>query len=422
MPSYTYIAIDANTGKERRGSCVAASVAAASADLKSQGLFPTDVIAAAATAATESAEAGASRGAGAKLSKGLRKPRGASGAKARTLFTRQLATMLKAGMPLLRAIEVLERQQRPGPLRTAVSEVAETIRGGGTLSDGLARHPKLFNRLYLNMVRAGEASGALDVVLLRLAEFLEKAQRVRGKIKAAMTYPLIIMGVTVLVVGALVLFVVPRFEEMFTSMQKGRALPVLTQAVLSLSEWVQHNVLWLVLGLIVLGVGVWWGKRTTRGERLVDRLALSLPVLGELSLKSAVARFTRTLGTLLGSGVQILDALQITRDTAGNVHIAEAVDAVRLRVKAGEGVARPLEETGVFPGMVPSMIEVGEETGQLPDMLERVADTYEEEVDNAVVALTSILEPAMIVMMAVVVGTIVLALFLPLMGLVQSLS
>ncbi len=424
MPTYAYIAIDASTGKELRGSCQAGSVALATAELKSRGLFPTD-LSTAPEAKAEQAYAGRKPRRGAAtfpLWARLTKPRGTSGPKARTLFTRQLATMLKAGMPLLRAIEVLERQQRSGALKQAIGGVADTIRSGGNLSDGLAQYPKLFDRLYLNMVKAGEAGGALDVVLLRLADFLEKAQRIRGKVKAAMTYPFIIMAVAVAVVSALIVFVIPRFESIFATMLKGRPLPALTQAVLAVSDWVEQNLAVSAIAMVV-GVGLLrWLAGTGRGTRVVDRALLALPVIGDLNLKSAVARFTRTLGTLLSSGVQILDALRITRETAGNVHVAEAVDAVRLRVKAGEGVARPLEETGVFPAMVPSMIEVGEETGQLPAMLERVADTYDEEVDNAVTALTSILEPIMVVIMAVVVGTIVVALFLPLVSIVQSLS
>lgn len=418
MPSFAYIAVEAATGKERRGSCTGGSAAQVIAELKAQGLFPTDV----------TLEAGTAGSAKVKSRKERPAPavplwrRGAGGPKERATFTRQLATMIKAGLPVLRALEVLARQQPIGPQRAAIETLAETIRSGGTLSDGLAQFPRQYDRLYVNMVKAGEAGGALDVVLLRLAEFLEKSQKIRGRVKAAMTYPLIIMAVAVAVVGALVVFVVPRFESIFASMLKGQSLPVLTRAVLAVSEVAQSHLLLALIGVAGVFAVSRWAIRTPKGERGIDRLTLLVPVLGDLVLKTAVARFTRTLGTLLGSGVQILEALQITRDTAGNVHVAEAVDAVRMRVKAGEGIARPLEETAVFPGMVSSMIEVGEETGQLPEMLERVADTYEDEVDNAVAALTSILEPIMIVFMAVVVGTIVVALFLPLVSIVQSLS
>ncbi len=418
MPTFAYIAIDAHTGKELRGACRAANVMQATAELKAQGLYPTEL-----TTTSPTAEPGAAsrRSFSIAWTRSLG-GRGSGGLQARAVFTRQLAMMLRAGLPLLRAVEILERQQPSGAFRSAIGTLAETIRSGGPLSEGLAAHPRYFDRLYVNMVKAGEAGGALDGVMLRLAEFQEKAVRIRGRVRAAMTYPLIIMAVTVAVVGALIVFVVPRFEAIFATMLKGRPLPALTQAVLGTSAWVQdHAVLTLVMAAATL-VALRGLIRTARGERVVDRLRLIVPVLGELTLKSAVARFTRTFGTLLSSGVQILDALRITRDTAGNVHVAEAIDAVRLRVQAGEGVARPLAATGVFPAMVPSMIEVGEETGALPAMLERVADTYDEEVDRAVTALTAMLEPLMVVVMAAVVGTIVIALFLPLVSIVQSLT
>jgi type IV pilus assembly protein PilC len=286
----------------------------------------------------------------------------------------------------------------------------------------MTRHPKFFDALYLNMVKAGEAAGALDVVLERLAEYLEKSRKIRGQIRSAMVYPLIIMAVAVGVVSALIVFVVPKFESIFANMLKGQSLPGLTQMVLGISSLVQ-NQLWLLLGSGVLLV---WGLRflgrTAVGGRIRDRVSLAMPVLGDLLLKAAVARFARTLGTLLASGVQILNALQITRDTAGNVLVAGALDKVRERVRAGEGIAKPLAEQALFPEMVAGMVEVGEETGSLPDMLHRIADTYDEEVDNAVAALTSLLEPLMIVIMAVVVGVIVIALFLPLARIIQGLS
>ena len=272
------------------------------------------------------------------------------------------------------------------------------------------------------MVKAGEAAGALDVVLERLAEFLEKSQKIRSKVKSAMMYPLIIMAVAAGVVGALVVFVIPRFESIFANMLKGQSLPALTQFVLGVSRFVQEQLGLSIAIVVVRVIGLKFLIGTKVGQRWWHRVLLLFPLLGDLVLKAAVARFSRTLGTLLSSGVQILEALHITRDTAGNVHVAEAIDSVRLRVKAGDGVAGPLDETGVFPAMVASMIEVGEETGKLPDMLHRVADTYEEEVDKAVAALTSILEPLMIVLMSVVVGTIVIALFLPLVRIIQNLS
>ncbi len=425
MPNYAYIAIDANTGREKRGVVAGSSQSSVTTELKEQGLYPTQV-------ELDSSKSGPTKKTATKNSveqPTTKTPRGESWfdsssvtAKDLTLFTRQFATLVRAGMPLLRGLEVIARQQKSVRFKSIVEGLAETIRTGGSLSDGMAQNPRIFNRLYLNMVKAGEASGALDSVLLRLAEFLEKSQRIRGKVKTAMTYPLIIMGVALGVVGALIVFVIPRFESIFKTMLKGQPLPGLTRTVLGVSEFLQHNLL-VSAGLIGLGVVAFrLLLKTPQGARIRDRILLVIPVGGDLVLKAAVSRFTRTLGTLLASGVQILEALQITRDTAGNIHVAEAVDTVQTRVKAGEGIARPLEETKVFPAMVASMIEVGEETGKLPDMLERIADTYEEEVDNAVNALTSILEPVMIVLMAVVVGTIVIALFLPLVRIIQTLS
>lgn len=420
MPSFAYIAIDGNSGREDRGSLSGDSEAQVIADLKARGLYPTQI-----TLETSEATAPESkkRSRRKKRAGGLRVPGMVPAlTKTKTLFTRQLATLLKAGMPILRGLEVLAKQQPDGPFKRAIEEVAETIRSGGSLSDGLGRHPKFFEPLYRNMIKAGEAAGALDVVLERLAEFLEKSQKIRSKVKSAMMYPLIIMAVAATVVGALIVFVIPRFESIFASMLKGQPLPALTQFVLGVSRFVQHQLGLTLLLVIAVIVGLRLAMRTRIGQRIWHRALLVIPLLGDLVLKAAVARFSRTLGTLLSSGVQILEALHITRDTAGNVHVAEAVDTVRTRVKAGEGVARPLEDTCVFPAMVPSMIEVGEETGKLPDMLHRIADTYEEEVDNAVAALTSILEPLMIVLMSVVVGTIVIALFLPLVRIIQTLS
>ncbi|GAB5562132.1 MAG: type II secretion system F family protein [Synoicihabitans sp.] len=418
MPQFTYVAIDGNSGREDRGVLAGESEAQVIAELKSRGLFPTQLRVEEDAKAKKTSPQPKKRPAARRLLPGMTPGL----AKTRTLFTRQLATLLKAGMPILRGLEVLAKQQAEGPFKKAVTEIGETIRSGGSFSDGLSRYPKIFEPLYLNMVKAGEAAGALDVVLERLAEFLEKSQKIRAKVKSAMMYPLIIMAVATGVVGALVVFVIPRFESIFANMLKGESLPVLTQAVLGLSRFVQHQVGWTLLIAAAVVVGLRMLVRTKLGERLWHRMQLLTPVLGDLVRKAAVARFSRTLGTLLSSGVQILEALNITRDTAGNVHVADAVDAVRARVRAGEGVAGPLEETGVFPAMVPSMIEVGEETGKLPDMLHRVADTYEEEVDNAVAALTSILEPLMIVLMSLMVGTIVVALFLPLVRVIQNLS
>jgi type IV pilus assembly protein PilC len=337
-------------------------------------------------------------------------------------FTRQFATLIKAGMPILRGLEVLARQEKRPAFRAVIATVVETIRAGGTLSDGLAIDPKIFDRLYVNMVRAGEAGGHLDVVLDRVAGFLEKRQRIAGKVKAALVYPLIIVAVAITIVSVLMVFVVPKFQGIFAGQMKGQPLPALTQGLITVSHFFSAHFVIAAAGVAACVIGLRLAGRTRPGRRAVDRMALRAPMLGDLVLKAGTARFARTFGTLLGSGVPILQALLITRDTTGNVHLVEALDIVHRKVQAGENVARPLEATRAFPAMVASMIEVGEETGALPQMLSRIADTYDDEVDNAIAALTSVIEPIMILIMAGVVGTIVIALLLPLVSIIQNLT
>jgi type IV pilus assembly protein PilC len=272
------------------------------------------------------------------------------------------------------------------------------------------------------MVRAGEAGGVLDVVLNRLARFMEKSQRTKAKIQSAMVYPAVIMFVTVAVLSFMMVYVVPNFEKLYADQLRGAPLPVLTQTVLDIARFVKENVLITLLGVGAFVGGLWLLRRTPQGAKVVDWGAFSLPKIGDLARKSAIARFSRTLGTLLSSGVPILQALQITRDTSGNSLLVRAIDYVHDRVKEGEGIAQPLEQTKVFPGMVTSMIDVGEETGELAEMLNRISDAYEEEVDNAVSALTSLIEPVMIVFLASVVGTVVVALFLPIKDLIERLQ
>jgi len=338
------------------------------------------------------------------------------------VFTRQLATLVKAGMPILRSLEVLARQEKRAAFREVVESLADTIRSGGNFSDGLAANEKVFDRLYVNMVKAGEAGGVLDVVLERLAVFMEKAQKIAGKVKAAMIYPVIIICVALVIVAILMVVVVPKFEDIFSGLLKGQPLPALTQALMDVSRFMQQHYVLALAALAGLWIGFKIFSRTSVGRRFIDWFLINMPLLGDLFLKAAIARFTRTFGTLLSSGVPILQALIITRDTSGNVHVANAIDVVHERVKEGDSVAKPLESTRVFPGMVTSMIEVGEETGAMPDMLTRIADSYDDEVDNAVAGLTSIIEPIMIVFMAVMVGTIVIALFLPLVSIIENLS
>jgi type IV pilus assembly protein PilC len=428
MPRFKYTAIEQATGREVEGEVEGSSIESATRVLKSRGMAPLGI--------TPGISVRSKTGTGgftelppsinvhqSKQSKFRSISFGRPvGAKELTVFTRQLGTLIKAGMPLLRSLEVLARQTRNQQFKPVIETLAENIRSGGTLSEGLLEHPKVFDRLYVNMVKAGEAGGVLEVVFGRLAQFMEKSVRVRGRIKSAMTYPLIIILVAVGIVSALMVFVVPKFETIFASTLKGQALPELTQAVIGVSNLLKNHAL-LVFGLVAAFyfLGQLW-SRTKTGMKILHGMQLRMPVMGDLLLKSAVARFTRTFGTLLASGVPILEALRITRDTSGNVRISAAITIVHDRVKEGDTIAAPLRATKIFPDMVPSMIEVGEETGALPEMLTRIADGYDEEVDNAVNALTALIEPLMIVLMALMVGTIVIALFLPIVRIIQALG
>jgi type IV pilus assembly protein PilC len=416
MPRFHYNALNLR-GDEQAGELDAPDREQAVAALKAQELFPLRLVPAVKpAAAVGSLRASA---AGWRWAVPLFAP-----VKARELavFTRQLAALLHAGMPLLRGLETLARQERNRALQMIVTTLADDIRSGSALSEALARHPRLFGRLYLNMVRAGEAGGALDAVLDRLARYQEKMLRLRGRVKAAMVYPLIVMTLAGAILAGLLVFVVPRFKQIFADLLKGAPLPPLTQAVLTVSETVKGHYPAVLAAGVAAGLGFRFFRRTPLGGRLVDGLLVRLPLFGELLLKSLVAQFSRTLGTLLASGVPILQALAIARDTCGNQRVAAAIERVHTRVKEGDPVAAPLAQTGVFPGMVTIMIEVGEHTGQLPEMLGRVADIFEEEVDNAVAGLSSLIEPLLIVALAGVVGTIVIALFLPIIRVVQLLT
>lgn len=339
-----------------------------------------------------------------------------------TIFSRQLATLLKAGLPLLRSLEVIARQEKNPYFKSTIEQLADNVRTGNKFSDGLSQHPKVFDRLYVNMARAGEAGGVLDVVLDRVATFQEKAIKTRGKVKSAMVYPVVIMFVAVIIVSVLMVFVVPKFQQIFADMLKGAPMPAITQFVIDISTFMKTHILVTLAIIIGVFVIIKLFFRTKFGKRAWDVTILKLPKIGDLSMKSTVSRFTRTFGTLLASGVPILEALKITSGTLNNVIVNEALDRVHDRVRDGESLAVPLDQQKLFPTMVTSMIEVGEETGQLSEMLNRIADNYDEEVDNAVSAVTSIIEPVMILLMAVVVGTIVIALFLPLIQIIQSLT
>jgi type IV pilus assembly protein PilC len=425
MPRYTYVALDVR-GQEASGVIEAESQNDAVGQLRQAGYFPKAI---------------AEEGKGGKAAKAVkaatRQPTAAKKpitvsipfferktVKGKTLmiFTRQLATLIDAGLPLLRGLTVLAKQEPDPLLRKVIVNLAETVQGGGTFSESLAGHPRIFNKLYVNMVKAGELGGVLELVLLRLAEFQEKAQKIKNKVVSAMFYPIIVLFIAILILGFLLVFIVPKFEAIFADMLGGKPLPALTQFVIGASTMVKSNI-FLIIGAVI-GIVFLLNLlgRTTRGRFILDTIKLRAPLFGDLTRKSSISRFSRTLGTLVTSGVPILQALTITRETAGNSVVANAIMKVHDSVKEGESIVHPLEVSGVFPPMVISMIDVGEETGQLPEMLLKIAEVYDDEVDNAVSGLTSLLEPIMIVFLAVVVGTIVIALFLPLISIISGMQ
>ena len=410
MPKFSYTAIDAR-GKQANGMVDAKDKNDAISQIHQLGFYPQRL--------------DESRDAEVKASGSEPKAKKKSGKvkmKILTVFTRQLATLIDAGLPLLRSLTTLARQERNPIMRNTMTHIATSVESGSTFSEALAQHPGIFNKLYVNMVKAGELGGVLEIVLTRLAEFQEKSQRIKGKVKSAMIYPIVVLCIAMVILTFLLIFIVPKFQKIFEDALPGQSLPGITEFVITLSnifvsEW------YIVLGtiaIVVIGFKVF--ASSPAGSIILDRVVLKLPIFGDLMSKTAISRFSRTLGTLISSGVPILQALNITRDTAGNHVVATAITKIHDSVKEGESVVGPMESSGVFPPMVTSMVQVGEETGQLPDMLVKVADVYEGEVDNVVTGLTSILEPIMIVFLALIVGVIVVALFMPMVKLITGIS
>jgi type II secretion system protein F len=396
MATFTYKAMDASN-KEVSGRIDAANEKLASQILRERNLKPFEL------------KAVAEGGFGAFMQKFQKKKVKASD---RMTFTRQLATLIEAGLPLLRALNILVEQSENPTLREMIEEIKNTVQGGASFSEAIARYPDTFNKLYVSMVKAGEVGGVLEVVLDRLAEFAEKDAALMTKVKGAMVYPAIMVLVAVTVIIILMAFVIPQFTELFGSM--GATLPMPTQILISISDVIK-GFWWALFGGmagIYFGAQAWF--KTAAGERWRDGMMLKLPIFGELTRKMITARFTRTLGTLIQSGVPILQALSIVKDTTGNVVVGTAMDSVSAAVTEGEPIANPLHRLGVFAPMVTNMIAVGEETGALDQMLIRIADNYDMIVEEAVKGLTSLMEPALIVFMGVTVGFIVLALFMPL--------
>jgi type IV pilus assembly protein PilC len=336
------------------------------------------------------------------------------------VFTRQFATMIDAGLPIVQCLDILQAQSTVKPMRRAIQQIKDDVESGSSFNEALRKHPKLFDELYINMVAAGEIGGILDNIMNRLAVYMEKAARLRAKIKGAMIYPASIVTVAIAVTGILLVYVIPVFAELFSSF--GQALPAPTQFVISLSNFTVRNIPYISVAVGLFVVAIMWLWRTEQGRLAIDGFLLRLPIFGDLFRKSAVARFTRTLGTLVSSGVPILDALAITARTAGNRVVEKAVLATRISISEGKTIADPLQQSKVFPPMVCQMIAVGETTGALDTMLAKIADFYEEEVDNAISNLTALMEPIVIVFLGVVIGGLVISMYLPIFQLGSVIS
>ena len=336
------------------------------------------------------------------------------------IFTRQFSTMIDAGLPLVQGLTILAEQTENKTFQNVLKTVTKDVEGGSSLAEALKKHPKVFDGLYVNLVAAGEVGGILDTILQRLAAYIEKAEKLKSRIKGAMTYPIIVVAIAVLVIAVILIFVIPVFQEMFSSF--GKALPVPTQIVVNMSEFLKGNIHYVIGAFIVFVFAFKKYRNTKKGRRQTDALALKLPVFGNLLKKTAVARFTRTLGTMISSGVPILDALEIVAKTSGNVILEEIIYEVRSSIAEGQTIAEPLSEADIFPRMVVQMISVGEATGALDTMLNKIADFYDDEVDAAVEALTSMLEPLLMVFLGGSIGGLVIAMYLPIFQMAAAMG
>jgi len=414
MPTYAFEAMN-QSGQEVKDEIDALTTEEALTKIRGMGYFPTRI-----------REKGAkSKAAGAKKGKGGKRSTGKIKSKVLTQFTRQLSTLQDAGLPILRSLNILEDQQKPGKLKNILKTMTEDIEGGSTLSEALARHPKAFDRLYVNMVAAGEAGGVLDVILVRLAEFKEKGQKLQRKIVGALIYPAVVVMFAGGIVSGIMIVVIPKFKTIFQDFDT--KLPGITTLLLNMSDWMVIGKPLPGWAVLLFGpFAIFFAMKTIRsspgGRHVTDYMMLKIPGFGIMVKKTSIARFTRTLGTLITAGVPILEAINITRETSGNEVYARAMAKVHDSIREGESFASPLRATGVCDNLVVNMIDVGEETGELDKMLLKIADNYEEEVDVAVASLVSLLEPVMVIVLGSVVGFIVLALFMPLVSLMQSVG
>jgi type IV pilus assembly protein PilC len=418
MPTFTYEAMN-SVGQPVKGEIEAGSSEDAIAKVRAKGEFPTKIRER--TGKRSGGQAGQKGGGPASHRGAGKRTVGAVSSKLLTVFTRQLSTLIDAGLPILRSLRILEQQQKPGMLRVAIRLVSEAVEAGSTLSEAMEQHPKAFNQLYTNMVRAGEIGGVLDLILQRLADFMEKSQALRRKVIGAMIYPAAVITFAFGIVTLLLILVVPKFEAIFSDI--GSELPAPTRLLLNMSSWLTGG------GWIVLVVAPFAGyflmkliRASDGGAYFLDSMKMNIPIVGTIISKTSVARFTRTLGTLLSAGVPILEALNITRDTAGNRVFSRAMIKVHDGIREGESFADPLRQTKIVESMVVNMIDVGEETGELDKMLNKVADTYEEDVEVLVSSMTSLLEPVMVISLGLIVGFIVIALFMPMVGMLEAMQ
>ncbi len=391
------------SGEARRGVLEADSQAAATALLRQQMIMPTNI-----------------RPKLKDLSEFLPFLKGAIKVKQIVVFTRQFATMIDAGLPLVQCLEILSNQQEHAAFKQTLTAVKADVESGSTFSDALAKHPKAFDRLYTSLVASGETGGILDTILSRLASHLEKAEALRRKVKGAMVYPVSVLVVAIMVVVLMLIKVIPVFEQMFADF--GGVLPGPTQLVINVSHFLQGSIHWMAIGAVAAFIGFRQLRKTDRGRFSTDALALRLPVIGGVLRKVAVARFSRTLGTMLSSWVPILEALEIVARTAGNLVVERAILKTKASIAEGKTIAEPLAETKVFPGMVVQMVSVGEQTGNMDTMLQKIADFYEDEVDAAVDAMTAMLEPAMMVVLGGTIGLILIAMSLPIFKIAENIN
>jgi type IV pilus assembly protein PilC len=423
MGTFVYEALN-SAGKPQKGTVDAVTTEEAIQRIKAQGYYPTSVREQQVKKTDTSAAAAGTQ----KKKKSGSFSIGGVGAKQMTAFTRQLSTLQDAGLPLLRSLQILESQLKPGQLKNILLGVCEEVEGGSSLSEAMSKYPKAFNHLYVKMVNAGEIGGVLDIILQRLAEFMEKSQRLKRKIRGAMVYPIVVVTIATLILTGIMVFIIPKFEAIFTDF--GVALPWLTRWLMRTSRWFAGTLpdqgiagAFIALPFPILA-WIFWVliRKAGPGRAATDYMILYSPVFGPLVRKTVIARFTRTLGTLVSAGVPILEAIKITKETSGNYVFEKALQRVYDSIREGEGFAAPLRESKTCDAIVVNMIDVGEETGELDAMLMKIANNYDEEVDVAVASLVSLLEPLMVVMLGGIVGTIGVAMFLPLVAMIESLQ